>query len=141
MQYGVSQVARRETTMATTTAMMARHMTRWIKTMRSTTTKAGTRMELAMIRAIRATPAVAGMETLVPFHVAVRGEQVGLEDQAGQEAADLLADLEEADLLMDLGAEDLHLDLEAADLHHHPHRGEVVRVHRHAGTRCCLLIQ
>ena len=125
MQCGASLVARRGT-MAATTAMTARNMMTLTKTTKSTTTTMWAKMEPVTIMAALVTSAVAGTETLVPFHVAVRG------DQAGPEAVDLIADLEEVDLL---------IDLEVADLHHHPRQGGVVRAHRRAATRCCQSIQ
>ena len=98
----------------------------WTKTTKSTTMKTWVKMELVTIMATLATSAVAGTETLVPFHVAARGDQVG------PEAVDLIADLEEVDLL---------IDLEVVDLHHHPRQGGAVRAHRRAATRCCQSIQ
>ena len=123
MQYGASLVARRETTMATTTAMMARHMTRWTKKTRSMTTKTWAKMEPVMIMATQATSAAAGMKTSVPFHVAARGDLVG------PEAVDLPVGPEAVDLLV---------GLEAAVLRHLP---RAVRVDHRAGIHYCLSIR
>ena len=81
-------------------------------------TTVGTRTAWATIWAILAISAVAGMETLGPFHVAVRGDRAVTEKQADLEAAGL------------------HLDPEVADLYcHRP--GWVDHNRRQAGIRYC----
>ena len=71
----------RRGTMATTTTMMmtARSMMASTKMMKSMMTMTWAKMERVTTTATLVTSEAAGMETSVPFHVAFRGDQEGLE--------------------------------------------------------------
>ena len=97
--------------------MVTRTMARPVMTMTSTMRTMLVTTEEVMTTATLVTLAAAEMDTPVPFHAVVRGDQ-------GARVA----------------AADLHEDLEAEAHHHRLHQDGVDRARRQVALRCCQLI-
>ena len=104
--------------MATRTATVTRTTARLATTTMCTTTMTLVTTEEATTRTTLATLAAAEMDTPVPFHAVVRGDQ-------GARVA----------------VADLHEDPEVEAHHHRLHQDGVDRARRLAAIRCCQLIQ